>query len=45
MIAVILPIYLYSGERGVNSNVSKWLFYVVYPAHLWVLMILAKVLH
>ena len=45
MIAVILPIYLYSGQRGVNSNVSKWLFYVVYPAHLWVLMILAKVLH
>lgn len=45
MIAVILPIYLYSGQRGVNSKVSKWLFYVVYPAHLWVLMILAKVLH
>ncbi len=44
MIAVILPIYLYSGERGNNSKAAKWLFYVVYPAHLWILMILSKIM-
>ena len=44
MIAVILPIYLYSGKRGNNSKAAKWLFYVVYPAHLWILMILSKIM-
>lgn len=44
MIAVILPIYLYSGERGNNSKATKWLFYAVYPAHLWILMILSKIM-
>ncbi|MDO5096414.1 MAG: TraX family protein [Peptostreptococcaceae bacterium] len=39
MIAVILPISLYSGERGNNGKVAKWLFYLVYPLHLWILLV------
>lgn len=44
MIATVIPIYLYSGERGNNSNTAKWLFYIVYPAHLWILRILSNIL-
>lgn len=44
MIATIIPIYLYSGERGNNSNTAKWLFYIVYPAHLWILKVLVNIL-
>ncbi len=42
MIATVIPIYLYSGERGNNSTIAKWLFYIVYPAHLWILRILCN---
>lgn len=41
IISTIIPIYLYSGKRGNNSNLSKWMFYVIYPVHLWILKILS----
>ena len=35
---------LYNGERGVNNKFSKYLFYVFYPLHLWILAIMQFVL-
>ncbi|CAM3562011.1 TraX family protein [Erysipelothrix urinaevulpis] len=40
MAFVVVPLLLYSNQRGRNDSFSKWLFYIVYPAHLWILMIL-----
>lgn len=39
MFLVIFFILLYNGERGKNTKFSKYLFYVIYPIHLWILMI------
>ena len=39
MITVIPFILLYNGERGKNTKFTKYLFYVIYPLHLWILMI------
>ena len=39
MAAVIPFILLYNGERGKNTPFTKYMFYVIYPLHLWVLMI------
>lgn len=36
-ILAIPMILMYNGERGLNNNFSKYLFYVFYPLHLWVL--------
>ena len=33
-------IFLYNGEEGRKTPFSKWFFYVFYPAHLWVIVIL-----
>lgn len=41
MISVIVPILLYNGKRGIKSGFSKWMFYIFYPIHLWILKILA----
>lgn len=42
---VAVPLMLlYNGERGVNNKFSKYLFYVFYPLHLWVLAIIQFVL-
>ncbi|MBP3754774.1 MAG: hypothetical protein J6I66_07945 [Lachnospiraceae bacterium] len=30
---------LYNGERGKNIPFTKYMFYVIYPVHLWILMI------
>ena len=35
MISVLPFIWLYNGQRG-----TKYFFYIIYPAHLWILMIL-----
>lgn len=37
---VCIPILLYNGERGYTSKFSKWLFYIFYPVHLWIIYIL-----
>lgn len=39
MFPVVFLILLYSGERGKNTKFTKYLFYVIYPLHLWILMI------
>ncbi|MBR6256621.1 MAG: hypothetical protein IKR23_04505 [Lachnospiraceae bacterium] len=40
MFPVILFILLYNGERGRNTAFSKYMFYIIYPVHLWILMII-----
>lgn len=40
MIFVIPFLYAYNGQRGRNTPASRWMFYVLYPAHLWPLRIL-----
>ena len=39
-ISVIPFILLYNGERGRNTKLTKYMFYIVYPLHLWLLMII-----
>ena len=45
MVFVIPFIMCYNGKRGKNTKASKYLFYIVYPAHLWILMILRFILN
>ena len=40
MFSVIPFIHLYNGKRGKNTASSKYLFYVVYPVHLWIILAL-----
>lgn len=38
----VLPfIALYNGQRGANTKWNKYFFYVFYPAHLWLIALLA----
>lgn len=37
MIFALFPILLYNGKRGRNDAFAKWIFYFVYPIHLWIL--------
>jgi TraX protein len=37
MIFAIIPILLYNGARGYHAKWSKYMFYVFYPAHIWIL--------
>lgn len=35
------PFFLmYNGKRGLNTKATKYLFYVFYPAHLWIIYII-----
>lgn len=40
MIFALPLILLYNGQRGPNTKFSKYLFYVFYPFHLWIIHIL-----
>jgi len=40
MIFTVIPIMFYNGKRGNNTPLAKWLFYIVYPVHLWLLMLI-----
>lgn len=40
-ILVIPFIIVYNGERGPNNKFTKYLFYIFYPLHLWLLAIIA----
>lgn len=42
MVFAIIPIALYNGQRGKSM---KHFFYVFYPAHIWLLYILASVIY
>ena len=40
MFAVIFFILLYNGERGKNTPAAKYMFYGIYPIHIWILLII-----
>ncbi|PFR53089.1 TraX family protein [Bacillus cereus] len=41
MMVFALPFFfLYNGERGVNNAFTKYMFYIFYPAHLWIIYII-----
>ncbi|WP_152396447.1 TraX family protein [Paenibacillus guangzhouensis] len=40
MIFAIIPILMYSGERGPNTKFAKYMFYTFYPVHIWILFII-----
>ncbi|HDR7794075.1 TPA: conjugal transfer protein TraX [Bacillus luti] len=43
MMIFALPfLLLYSGQRGYNSTWSKYMFYVFYPVHIWLLYIIGQ---
>lgn len=42
MIAAVIPILLYNGERGINNAFSKYFFYVFYPLHIWIIFIIEQ---
>lgn len=38
MMVFALPLFfLYSGERVVNNAFTKYMFYIFYPVHLWII--------
>ena len=44
MLILVIPIlHLYNGEHGPHTRFSKYFFYVFYPAHLWLLALVAYV--
>lgn len=41
MMVFAFPFFLmYNGERGLNTKFTKYLFYIFYPVHLWVIYII-----
>ena len=44
MLVLVIPVlHLYNGEHGPHTRFSKYFFYVFYPAHLWLLALVAYV--
>ena len=42
MLVLVIPVlHLYNGEHGPHTRFSKYFFYVFYPAHLWLLALIA----
>ncbi|WP_027633677.1 TraX family protein [Clostridium hydrogeniformans] len=37
----LIFILSYNGKRGLNNKFSKYLFYIFYPAHLWIISLLS----
>ncbi|MBY0595693.1 TraX family protein [Bacillus bingmayongensis] len=38
MMVFALPfLFLYNGERGLNNAFTKYMFYIFYPVHLWII--------
>ncbi|MBZ3766545.1 TraX family protein [Bacillus cereus] len=38
MMVFALPFFfLYNGERGLNNTFTKYMFYIFYPVHLWII--------
>ncbi len=42
MVAGLPFIYIYNGKRGFTNKFTKYMFYVFYPLHLWIIAILAS---
>lgn len=44
MVFGIIPILLYNGELGLHNKFTKWIFYIFYPVHLIVIVIIKDLL-
>lgn len=43
MFVTVIPLlHLYNGEKGSSSSWAKYLFYIYYPIHLWVIALLVN---
>lgn len=42
MIFAVVPILMYNGKRGRDTKFTKYLFYVFYPLHIWLLYAAAQ---
>lgn len=40
MIFAIIPIMLYNGKRGPDTAFAKYFFYVFYPLHVWIIVLI-----
>ena len=46
LLVLAIPFILsYNGERGINNKFTKYLFYVFYPMHIWMLAIFRYILN
>lgn len=43
MVFSIIPILLYNGKRGFSNKFVQWMFYIFYPAHLIILVLISKI--
>ena len=41
--AAMVPICLYSGRKATHNKAIQWMFYLFYPVHLTVLLLIAVV--
>ncbi|WP_269719694.1 TraX family protein [Bacillus sp. AP8] len=41
MVFAIPFILLYNGKRGLNNPITKYMFYIFYPLHLWIIYIIS----
>ena len=42
-ITVVPFVWMYNGTRGGGNTLTKYLFYVFYPVHIWLLAILSVI--
>ena len=42
-VAAMVPICLYSGRKATNSKTIQWAFYMFYPVHLSILLLIAVI--
>lgn len=40
MIFAVVPIMLYNGRRGPDSAFAKYFFYLIYPLHVWIIVLI-----
>lgn len=40
----IIPILMYSGKQGLKNKFTKWMFYIFYPAHLIIVVLIGKLI-
>ena len=46
LLVLAIPFILaYNGERGINNKFTKYIFYIFYPMHIWILAIFRYILN
>ncbi|WP_315168094.1 TraX family protein [Metaclostridioides mangenotii] len=44
MIFAIIPILMYNGKLGLKNTFTKWMFYIFYPLHLVIIMMVSSIM-